>query len=152
MVVYKSLFCCVILVWGRAEWSKQRSDSHWLRLTESPINMIFFPLNFSKKYRPLNLQQHLTHISFNNQGQKQSIRLRENCDRDTKQRKFITLASRNHSVAICTWGMRDRDDHTLGNRTLCECKGKSKSRREDTNRRKSSFLGTCHTCSSLSIS
>lgn len=42
-------------VCGLAVWSIQVSDCHWFKLSESPTNMMLFPLNLCKKSWPLNL-------------------------------------------------------------------------------------------------
>ena len=46
----------VVLELGSHAWIIQASDSHWFKLNESPTNIIFFPLHFSKNLTPLNLQ------------------------------------------------------------------------------------------------
>lgn len=49
----------VYLADGTALWRMQVSDCHWFRLSESPTNMIFFPLNLAKKSWPSNLRDQI---------------------------------------------------------------------------------------------
>lgn len=44
------------LALGTAEWSIHVKDCHWFLLRESPTNIMLFPLNFSRKFTALNLQ------------------------------------------------------------------------------------------------
>lgn len=51
-----SVLIRLYLDFGAHEWIMQPKDSHMFKLNESPTNIIFFPLHFSKKNSPLNLQ------------------------------------------------------------------------------------------------
>jgi hypothetical protein len=57
------LLICVE-VRGTDDETKQIKDSHWFRPSESPTNIILFPLIFSKNSSPLNLyHQKIKHKS-----------------------------------------------------------------------------------------
>lgn len=45
----------VVLDFGTDAWIMHVKDWNWFKLNESPTNIIFLPLHFSKKYNPLNL-------------------------------------------------------------------------------------------------
>lgn len=45
------------LEFGTQEWSIHVRDCHWFKLSESPTNIIFFPLHFCNKLNPLNLHK-----------------------------------------------------------------------------------------------
>ena len=47
----------VVLALGTAAWIMHANDSHMFRLSESPTNIIFFPLHLAKKSAPLNLHR-----------------------------------------------------------------------------------------------
>ena len=53
----ESLLTKLYLALGTDAWIMQVSDSHMLRLSESPTNIIFFPLHLSRKSKPLNLHK-----------------------------------------------------------------------------------------------
>lgn len=52
-----SLLSKLLLASGADWWIIHSSDSHWFRLSESPTNMILFPLHLLKKSNPSNLHQ-----------------------------------------------------------------------------------------------
>lgn len=121
----------VVLELGTHAWIIQANDSHWFKLNESPTNIIFFPLHFSKKFNPLNLQL------FKNHPQIQIL-----CFLNTKVHisfsfvLFVTWVEHSRRAASDTSGTTCRDAHTFGNWTVDLQMGKSKRRTEGKQRRK----------------
>jgi len=121
---------------GTHEWIKHVRDIHWFKLSESPTNIIFFPLHFSKKYSPLNLDTwriaYFPTISEHEEGTK-------------KEKKHGTWANHMQKAAICTWDRSYHGGHTFDSWTV-DLWTDNLSHREDILDRKPIFLWTSCTC------
>lgn len=107
-----SFFIMLVLALGTHEWIKQPNDSHMFKLSESPTNMIFFPLNFSRNANPLNLQRTYHHYI-------KELLIKETVEIKLKKKfknSYVlrTLGDYRRKVAICIWGIGCRVFCTSG--------------------------------------
>jgi len=105
----ESLLEKVVLALGTAAWIMHDNDSHMFRLSESPTNIIFFPLHLLKKSAPLNLHQ----------KEEESISILP-CKRDSMRETSevndsSTLVSYKNQVAKSIWDTGYHACHIFGN-------------------------------------